>query len=135
MIRQPLNDSLQEDIFQNEFKPEKKDSANINKNIYGENVNESTVLSTAKLYPYKPLKFATDYVVAGFNNNVLGTRYQAYQGGQGPISLTSNNGLNAMLRMGVADIMEDVRISGGFRLSTNLKDNDWLFQFTNLRKR
>ena len=31
--------------------------------------------------------------------------------------------------------MEDIRISGGFRLSTNLKDNDWLFQFTNLRKR
>lgn len=135
MISQPMNDSTQEDIFQNEFKPEKKDSANINKNIYGENVNESTVLSTAKLYPYKPLKFATDYVVAGFNNNVLGTRYQAYQGGQGPITLTSNNGLNGMLRIGVADIMEDIKISGGFRLSTNLKDNDWLFQFTNLRKR
>jgi hypothetical protein len=37
--------------------------------------------------------------------------------------------------MGVADVMEDIKISGGFRLSSNLKDNDWLFQFTNLRRR
>jgi hypothetical protein len=31
--------------------------------------------------------------------------------------------------------MEDLKFSGGYRLSTNLKDNDWLFQFQNLRKR
>ncbi|MEO5650380.1 MAG: hypothetical protein ABIR03_10725 [Ginsengibacter sp.] len=125
----------EDDIFQHEFKPEKKDTTGAAENIYNQPVNESTVLSTAKLYPYKPLKFATDYVVAGFNNNVLGTRFQPYQGGSGPVRLTSDNGLNGMLRIGVADIMEDIKISGGFRLSTNLKDNDWLFQFTNLRKR
>jgi hypothetical protein len=137
IINQPagVDSSKQEDIFQHEFKPEKSDSMNKERNIYGQNVDESTVLSTAKLFPYKPLKFATDYVVAGFNNNVLGTRYQPYQGGSGPINLTSSNGLNGMLRIGVADIMEDIKISGGYRLSTNLKDNDWLFQFTNLKKR
>jgi hypothetical protein len=31
--------------------------------------------------------------------------------------------------------MEDLKFSGGYRLATNLKDNDWLFQFQNLRKR
>jgi len=93
------------------------------------------VLSTAKIYPYKPLKFATDYVVAGFNNIVLGSRYQLYQGGAGPITLTSNTALDGTLRLGTADIMEDIKISGGYRLSTNLKDNDWLLQFNNLRKR
>ena len=36
--------------------------------------------------------------------------------------------------MGTSDIMEDIKISGGFRLSTNLKDNDWLLQFNDLRK-
>jgi hypothetical protein len=125
--------SKQEDIFQHEFKREKKDTSN--SNIYGQPVNEATVLSTAKLYPYKPLKFSVDYVMAGFNNNVLGTKYQQYTGGSGPINLTSNNGLNGIIRMGVADVMEDIKISGGFRLSSNLKDNDWLFQFTNLKKR
>ncbi len=132
IISTPDGISTQEDIFQHEFKPEKKDTSNVNNE---EVVNESIILSTAKLYPYKPLKFAVDYVVAGFNNNVLGTKYQTYTGGSGPISLTSNNGLNGIIRMGIADVMEDIRISGGFRLSSNLKDNDWLFQFTNLRKR
>jgi len=134
IMNKPVETTKQEDVFQNEFKPEKKDSAST-VNPYGEVVEASTVLSTAKLYHYKPLKFSADYVVAGFNNNVLGTKYQTYMGGSGPVSLTSNNGLNGIIRLGVADIMEDIKISGGFRLSSNLKDNDWLFQFTDLKKR
>ncbi|MDQ6845848.1 MAG: hypothetical protein M3Z92_16140, partial [Bacteroidota bacterium] len=124
----------QEDIFQNEFKNEKKDTAKTN-NYFGVDLNGSTVLSNAKLYPYKPPKFATEYIVAGFNNNVLGTKYQLYQGGSGPISLTSNNGINGMIRFGIADMFEDIKVSGGVRISSNLKDNDWLFQFSNLKKR
>ena len=136
MITPTTDKNPVDDVFQNEFKAEKRDSSKpVNTDIYSKPVNESTVLSSAKLFPYKPLKFSADYVVAGFNNNVLGTKYQPYQGGSGPISLTSDNGLNGMIRLGVSDIMEDIKISGGFRLSSNLKDNDWLFQFSNLRKR
>jgi len=135
VIKPSVDTTQKQDIFQNEFKDEKKDTSNAGKFYNGEIPGEPTVLSEAKLYPYKPLKFATDYIVAGFNNDVLGTRYQLYQGGAGPITLTSNSGLDGTLRLGIADIMEDVKISGGYRLSTNLKDNDWLFQFNNLRKR
>lgn len=127
--------SQKQDLFQNEFKNEKRDSSSLGKYYNGEVPGEPSVLSRAKLYPYKPLKFATDYIVAGFNNDVLGTRYQIFQGGAGPVTLTSNSGLDGTLRMGIADIMEDIKISGGYRLSTNLKDNDWLLQFNNLRKR
>jgi len=134
-IQAPESVPQEEDIFQHEFKPEKKDSAQIAELNNPQPVNESVVLSTARLYPYKPLKFAADYVIAGFNNNVLGTKYQPYQYGAGPITLSSNNGLNGIINLGTADIMEDIKISGGFRLSTNLKDNDWIFQFSNLRKR
>lgn len=123
--------SQEEDIFQHEFKPEENKGPKAQKNV---NKN-SRVLSRAQLYPYKPRKYATDYVMAGFNNDVLGTRYQTYQQGSGPIHLTSNNGFNGMIRMGVADLMEDIKISGGFRISTNLKDNDWLLEFENLRRR
>jgi hypothetical protein len=132
IIPQVTDTSKKQDIFQNEFKEEKRDTSSAG-NVYKGEI--STVLSEAKLYPYKPLKFATDYVVAGFNNDVLGTRYQLYQGGAGPITLTSSDGLNGTLRLGTADIMEDIKISGGYRLSANLKDNDWLLQFNNLRKR
>ena len=136
IISQPTDTTKKQDIFQNEFKEEKRDTSNAGKVYNGMKYrHEPSVLSTAKLYPYKPLKFATDYMVAGFNNNVLGTRYQFYQGGAGPITLTSSTALDGTLRLGTADIMEDIKVSGGYRLSTNLKDNDWLMQFNNLRKR
>ncbi|MDQ6755790.1 MAG: hypothetical protein M3004_02535 [Bacteroidota bacterium] len=126
----------QEDIFQSEFGNEKKDSANNAGKIFNaEDANRSSVLSKAKLFEYKPPKFATDYLVSGFNNSVLVNRYQIYQGGQGPIQLASSTPLNGIIRIGTSDIMEDLKFSGGYRLSTNLKDNDWLFQFQNLRRR
>jgi hypothetical protein len=133
-ITQPVI-SPEDDIFQHEFKPEKKDSSGGGKAAGTDNDNPNRVLENAALYPYKPKKFAADYVVAGFNNNVLGTRYQAYGGGSGPISFTSDNGLNGIIRLGTADIMEDIKISGGFRISSDLKNNDWLFQFSDLRNR
>ena len=89
----------------------------------------------AKLFPYKPPKFAIDYLVSGFNNSVLGTSYQLYQGGTGPIQLATSTALNGLIRVGTSDLLEDVKFSGGVRLATNFKDNDWLFQFQNLRKR
>ena len=126
----------QEDIFQNEFGDEKKDTvSNMRKDFNGEVPGKPSVLSTAKLFAYKPPKFATDYLVSGFNNSVLVNRYQAFQNGQGPIQLSSSTPLNGIIRIGISDIMEDLKFSGGYRLSTNLKDNDWLFQFQNLRKR
>jgi len=134
-IEAPEPLSQQEDVFQHEFKPEKKDSARIAELNNQAESDQALVLATARLYPYKPLKFEADYVVAGFNNNVLGTRYQIYTHGSGPITLSSNNGLNGIINLGTADVMEDIKISGGFRLSSNLKDNDWIFRFSNLRKR
>ncbi|MEP6594381.1 MAG: hypothetical protein ABJA71_00480, partial [Ginsengibacter sp.] len=122
----------QEDIFQNEFGNEPKDSSDSGKGL---EIQTPTVLSTAKLYEYKPPKFATDYLVSGFNNSVLVNRFQQYQGGSGPITLTSGTALNGIIRIGTTDIMEDIKFSGGYRLATNLRDNDWLFQFQNLRKR
>jgi hypothetical protein len=135
IISAPADTAKKQDIFQNEFKDERRDSTNTGKMYGTEKPGQPTVLSTLKLYPYKPKKFATDYIVSGFNNDVLGSRYQLYQGGAGPVTLTSNNGLDGTLRLGTADIMEDMKISGGYRLSTNLKDNDWLLQFNNLKRR
>ncbi|HEV8079904.1 MAG TPA: hypothetical protein VGP43_04275 [Chitinophagaceae bacterium] len=129
----------QDDIFQNEFGVERKDTANSNGQIINGHSSRKpsvlSILSTAKLYAYKPPKFATDYLVSGFNNSVLVNRFQKYQGGQGPIQLSSSTPLNGIVRIGTSDIMEDIKFSGGYRLSTNLKDNDWLFQFQNLRRK
>ncbi len=123
------------DIFQNEFGNNQDSTVNNNNLFPATSADEATVLSTAKLYEYKPRKYSTDYVVSGFNNSVLVNRFQQFQGGNGPITLSSSTALNGIVRMGTSDIMEDMKFTGGYRLSTNLKDNDWLFQFQNLRKR
>jgi hypothetical protein len=133
VIPEQADTTKREDIFQNEFSNEPKDSSDASDTPV--EVQTPTVLSSAKLYEYKPPKFTADYLVSGFNNSVLVNRFQQYQGGSGPITLTSGTALNGIIRIGTTDIMEDLKFSGGFRLSTNLRDNDWLFQFQNLRKR
>ncbi|MEO7446443.1 MAG: hypothetical protein ABIT96_08460 [Ferruginibacter sp.] len=101
----------------------------------GTDLFELDVLKSAKLYRYKPLKFSADFGSVGFNNSVLINRYQPYAGGQGPIMLNSSTVLNGLVRIGTSDLMEDYRIIGAYKLSSNLKDNEWYLSFQNLRKR
>ena len=88
-----------------------------------------------KRYSYRPPKFFNDYLVSGFNNNVLVTRYQPYQGGYGPIQLSNNDPLNGIVRVGTSDLMEDWKIAGGYRISPNLRNNEYVFSSQYLKKR
>jgi hypothetical protein len=49
--------------------------------------------------------------------------------------MSNGSDFNGLIRMGTSDLMEDVKFSGGIRIAPNLRDNDVLFEFTNLRKR
>jgi hypothetical protein len=120
-------------LFQTEFDHENKESTPVLKTE--ELISEKEdVIKKAKLYDYK-LKFGSDYIVSGFNNSVLVNRYQPYGGGAGPIYLSNTNNLNGILRMGISDLMEDKKFIGGFRLASNLRDNDYLASFQNLKRR
>ncbi len=138
MLQPSASDTSQNkgNIFQNEFENEKKDSSSVGKVYDGTEIyKEESILDKSKLYDYG-LKFSTDYVMAGFNNSVLMTRWQPYAGGAGPIYLTNgSSNLNGMVRMGISDLFEDIKFVGGFRLGFNLEDKDVLFSFQNLRKR
>jgi hypothetical protein len=133
----------QTDFFQSEFQTDKKDSAaaaagtsNVGKIFTAEEVVQEPVIRKAKLYEYRPPRFFTDYLVAGANNTVfVPAKYQKYQNGQGPIDPANGNQLNGLLRLGTVDLFEDYKISGGIRIAPNLKDNDILFEFNNLRRR
>jgi hypothetical protein len=125
-----------QDFFQTEFDNEPADSSQLGKVFEGQEITEEPVLKKAKLFEYRPPKFFNDYVVAAINNTVFGlARYQPYQNGSGPIELSNGNDLNGLVRMGTVDLFEDYKVSGGFRISPNLKDYDLLFEFTNQRKR
>ena len=129
----------QDDFFQNdEFAPEKKDSNNKALTVtpkLAEDPSLVPVLKTAKLFRYKPRKFSADFGSLGFNNAVLVNRYQAYTGGSGPIQLNSGTPLNGLISLGTSDLMEDIKITGAYKISTNLKDNEWFLSYQNLTRR
>ena len=135
----PAGDTVrkQDDLFQNEFGT---DSGTTVKPIIG-NVYDATepgkesILATAKLYPYKPKKFSVDFGGGGLSNSVLINRYQTYAGGSGPIMLNSGTPLNGLIRLGTSDLMEDIRVTGAYKISTNLKDNEWYINYSNLKRR
>jgi len=126
----------QSDFFQNEFQNEQRDSSRIGQVFDAQDMVPQSVLAKAKVYEYRPPKFFNDYVVAGLNNtNFSVNRYQPYQNGAGPIDPSNGGDLNGLIRMGTVDLFEDYKISGGIRVAPNLRDNDVLFEFTNLKKR
>jgi hypothetical protein len=125
------------DFFQNEFQDEKSDTASKKGQVIeSTEIIKTTVLKKARVFEYRPPKFFADYVVTGFSNSVLPVnKFQPYGGGFGPIRMSNGNDFNGLIRLGTSDLMEDIKFSGGIRIASNLKDNDVLFEFTNLRKR
>lgn len=123
------------DFFQHEFADEKPDSNSsaIQNNLLTVSVKTS-ILSKSRLFDYR-LKFSSDYILSGFTNNILVNRYQPYAGGSGPIQLNNGNDFNFTFRVGVSDLMEDVKFVGGVRFGTTLSDKDVFFTYQNLRKR
>lgn len=118
-------------VFQNEFEDEKKNAGGVVEVPRGA---DPTILEQSKLFDYR-WKFSNDYIVSGVSNNILINRYQPYAGGNGPIQLGNGSNLNFTFRASVSDLFEDIKFTGGFRLGTNLSDNDYLFAFQNFRKR
>ncbi|MGN6618972.1 MAG: hypothetical protein ACTHJ5_17485 [Ilyomonas sp.] len=122
----------QQNVFQNEFENEdhNKDSFSVPQSV----PSAPSILSKARLYNYG-LKFNADYVLAGITNNVLINRFQPYAGGAGPVQLNNGSNFDWSFRVGVSDIMEDVKFIGGFRFGSSLSDKDAFISFQNFRKR
>ncbi len=124
------------DVFQSEFSDDKPDSTVVGRVIESVDVEEDPVLKKARLYEYRPPKFFADYVVTGFNNTVLPVnKFQPFTGGKSPVSLSNGGDFNGLIRLGTSDLMEDLKFTGGFRIAPNLRDNDVMFGFQNLRRR
>jgi hypothetical protein len=125
----------QDDFFQSEFANEKKDSS-VTSNFFNNNESEA-VLKTMKLFAYKPPKFYVESGSAGFNNSVLINKYQPFGGPNqpGPIMLNTSTPLNGLIRIGTSELLEDVKITGAYKISSNLKDNEWFINYQNLKRR
>ncbi len=124
-----------DDFFQSEFQPDKKDSSTIVEPVVVPVEENNSVLANAKLFKYKPLKFSSNFASAGLSSTVLVNNYERYTGGGGPIMLNGSTPLNGLITLGVSDLLEDIKVTGAFRFGTNLKDNEWLMNYQNLKRR
>ncbi|MFM7079947.1 MAG: hypothetical protein ACKOYC_09190 [Bacteroidota bacterium] len=73
--------------------------------------------------------FSTDYFVTQLDNSLQNSTYQAYTGG----AFYFDPGLNALLKVGVSDLMDDYKISGGVRLSGDFNSNEYFLGYENLK--
>ena len=114
----PVADTVKKsnDFFQTEFGTDTSTKIIVTQQAQQVLKDNDNVLARAKLFVYKPKKFSADYGSAGFNNSILINRYQPYQNGLGPIMLNSGTPLNGLIRLGTSDLLEDIKITGGFKI-------------------
>ncbi len=75
--------------------------------------------------------FVMDYLVTQVDNTLLASNYQTYVAGQ-PFF---NPGINGFVKFGTTDLFQNQRFTGGFRLGSNLKSNEFFGSYERLEKR
>jgi hypothetical protein len=73
--------------------------------------------------------YSVDYVVSQLDNSFLNSSYQKFTGGGSPVYL--NPGLNAFFKIGMSDLFEDYRITGGVRFSGDFNSNEFFLSYEN----
>jgi len=93
--------------------------------------------SAKKFVVPKKLNYRVEYSMNEFvtqiDFNFINMTYQPFAGGGSPIFL--NPGFNALFKVGMTDLLEDYRLVGGVRLNINLVNNEYLFSYSNLKRR
>jgi len=79
------------------------------------------------------VEYSINQLVGQIDFNYLNTSYQQFTGGGSPVYL--NPGFNVFFQLGVIDLLEDYRISGGISLSLSFDNNEFFIGFENLKKR
>ncbi|MCK9421647.1 MAG: hypothetical protein M0Q38_03525 [Bacteroidales bacterium] len=87
---------------------------------------------TAKQLNYN-VEYYIDQMVTQIDFTYLNFAYQPFTGSASPVFI--NPGLNALFMVGVTDLMEDYRISGGVRLNVNLINNEYLLSYSIYKRR
>ncbi|MCF8219060.1 MAG: hypothetical protein K9I29_05065 [Bacteroidales bacterium] len=79
------------------------------------------------------VEYTINKLVSQVDFSFMNESYQPFTGGGGPIFL--NAGFNGLFMVGATDLMEDYRITGGVRLSPNLRNNEYMISYENLKNR
>jgi len=79
------------------------------------------------------VQYSINKLITQADFSFLNTSYQQFTGGTNPIYL--NAGLNALIMVGINDLFENHRITGGFRISFDLDNTEFMFSYENLSRR
>jgi Tol biopolymer transport system component len=128
-------------VFQSDFpksksKKEKKKETKIAESftVKQDSTNtgsDSTIFRLPKQRNYETA-FSSTYFVAQLDNTLLNQSYQLFTGGG---AIYYNPGLNGFFKIGISDLLEDYKITGGFKLAGDLNSNEYFLSYENLKKR
>lgn len=131
-------------VFQSDFpKSKKKDRKKENQNPPSSFItpidtvapvavsNDSLGFQLPKQRNYETA-FSSTYFVSQLDNSLLNQSYQIFSGGS---AIYYNPGLNGFFKLGVSDLLEDYRITGGFKLAADLNSNEYFLSYEYLKKR
>lgn len=76
--------------------------------------------------------FSSNYFVSQLDNTLLNQSYQLFTGGG---AIYYNPGLNAFFKLGISDLLEDFRITGGFKIAGDFNSNEFFISYENLKHR
>ena len=79
------------------------------------------------------IQYSINKVITQADFSFLNTTYQQFEGGTSPIYL--NTGFNALFMLGINDLFEDYRVSGGFRIGIDLNSYEFMMSYENLSRR
>ncbi|MCX6256534.1 MAG: hypothetical protein NTW49_01315 [Bacteroidia bacterium] len=86
------------------------------------------VLPSPRMYK---TAFYNNYVVDQVDFSFLNASYQTFTGG----AVYYNPGLNLFFKLGINDLFEDYKLTGGIRFSVNFDSNEYLLSLENLKER
>jgi len=79
------------------------------------------------------VEYAIDEMVTQIDFTYLNTSYQPFSTGNVPVFI--NPGFNVLFMMGITDLMEDYRLTGGIRINFDLVNNEYMFSYSNMKRR
>jgi len=120
-------------FFVNEFTPQTLTTEDV-KIVDNQKEEKTGLVKSFKLNAprFYDVTFFPDYFVTQLDNSVINTYYQPITpGGENMF----NPGLNGMFKLGLIDLMEDYRLTGGFRVALDLSGVDYFLAYEILKHR
>lgn len=126
-------------VFQSDFpkskskKEKKKEKLSEQFAVKADTVRAAADSSADKLPKQRNYEtaFSSTYFVSQLDNSLLNQAYQIFSVG----AIYYNPGLNGFIKLGINDLLEDYRITGGFKLAGDFNSNEYFLSYENLKKR